>query len=844
MSAEAPVRRLFDSLARGVTARPVAVLVGVIVVTLGLGYLNGQMVTDDTIAIDNELSQALETIGDEFGEGQSVLQVVVRTDDGSDVRSADGLRTSLAIQDAIRGSDVADTLIADGQQPPIASYLGGAEQAVEQAGLDPAQLTDEQVRGLQADALEQLPPQVAALFDGLLGQGDPPSTALLLVFQATGDLDEGATLARQQELAAVVDGVEVPDGLTVEPFSFGLLLGGSDVGPEVGRLFGTALLIILVVLGLVFWLRPESGQRWRIGRRTAADVGLTLAVIVMAVVWLQGIGVLLGPDYLGLIGYFSPQTQIVPILIVGLGVDFAIHLLARYRSEAAASGDPTAAFGAAYRTVGLTLLLCTAATAIGFLTNLANPVDFLATLGVLAAAGIVAAFLLTMTFLPAARFLLDRRAARRGRLPVAALGSQRDSTLPQVVGRTAWLAERAPVPTLMVAAVLVGVGAFGFTQLDSEFELTDFVPQDDPGLATFEVIQAEFNGGFEETTDVLLSGDVASPDAHDAQVETLGRIGELDDVETLGGQPDATSVVSLLGQAFGDEALAGQLAQAGVRDDLTVAPETDVAALYRLLLDEVPGADEVLAETDGGWLARVQLRTSAGQENAGPLAGDLQDAFAPVSVAGVEVIPTSPQIVQARIGAEIEDSQLLSLLIALGAAMLLLVVHYTFASRRPLVGVLTVLPVGLVLASTFGTMALTGIPLNPVTATLAALSIGIGVPFTIHVTSRFLEERERGLLVGTDGHGAASPIRRTLTQTGGALAGSALTTAIGFGVLITSTLTPFEQLGYVIVYAIAYSLVAALLVLPSLLTLWDANDRRRSGAPPRVDERDAVMVAD
>jgi predicted RND superfamily exporter protein len=64
----------------------------------------------------------------------------------------------------------------------------------------------------------------------------------------------------------------------------------------------------------------------RIGRRTAADVGLTLTVIVLAVVWMQGLGVLLGPDYLGLIGYFSPQTQIVPILIVGLGVDFAIHL--------------------------------------------------------------------------------------------------------------------------------------------------------------------------------------------------------------------------------------------------------------------------------------------------------------------------------------------------------------------------------------------------------------------------------------------------------------------------------------------------------------------------------------
>jgi uncharacterized protein len=819
------VRRLFDSLARGVTARPVAVLVGVVVVTLGLGYLNGQMVTDDTIAIDNELSRALETIGDEFGEGQSVLQVVVRTDDGSDVRSADGLRTSLAIQAAIRGSDVVDTLIADGQQPPIASYLGGAEHAVEQAGLDPAELTDEQVRGLQADALEQLPPQVAALFDGLLGQGDPPSTALLLVFQATGDLDEGATLARQQELATVIDGVEVPDGLTVEPFSFGLLLGGSDVGPEVGRLFGTALLIILVVLGLVFWLRPESGQRWPIGRRTAADVGLTLAVIVMAVVWLQGIGVLLGPDYLGLIGYFSPQTQIVPILIVGLGVDFAIHLLARYRSEAAASGDPTAAFGAAYRTVGLTLLLCTAATAIGFLTNLANPVDFLATLGVLAAAGIVAAFVLTLTFLPAVRFLLDRRAARRGRLPVVALGSQRESTLPQVAGRTAWLAERAPVPTLLVALLLVVVGGYGFTQLDSEFQLTDFVPQDDPRLATFEVIQAEFNGGFEESTDVLLRGDVATAEAHDAQVAAMARVGDLDDVETLGEQPDASSVVSVLGQAFGDEALAAELAQAGVQEDLTVADDADVAGLYRLLLDEVPGADEVLAETDAGWLARVELRTSAGQDGAGPLAEELREVFAPVEDAGVEVVPTSQQIVQARIGEDIEDSQLLSLLIALGAAMLLLTVHFTLASRQPLLGVLTVLPVGLVLALTFGTMALTGIPLNPVTATLAALSIGIGVPFTIHVTSRFLEERQ----VPYDGQTA---MRRTMASTGGALVGSALTTAIGFGVLVTSTLVPFEQLGYVIVYAIAYSVVAAILVLPSMLALWDrwdrARDRRRA----------------
>jgi uncharacterized protein len=814
------VRTIFDALARAVSRRPGVILVVVLLVSGMLGFFNGQAVSDDGVAVENELTVAQDRLAEEFGDRQSVLQVVVERSDGGDVRSADALATTLAIQQAITTAEVAATLIDEGQQPPVASFLGGAELAVTMGGLDPATLDDEQVRALQEQALAELPPQVAALFGGLLGDGDPPTAGLVLVFQDTEGLDDEAALAQQRDLAAVVAAVDTPATISVAPFSFGLLLTGSDIGPEIGRLFGTALLIILVVLAFVYWLKPEAGQRRRIGRRTAADVGLTLAVIVLAVVWMQGIGVLLGPDYLGLIGYFSPQTQIVPILIVGLGVDFAIHLLARYRPELGGSGDPARALTASFRTVGITLLLCTAATAIGFLTNLASPVDFLATLGVLAAAGIVAAFVLTLTFLPAVRLLLDRRAVRLGRLSQAALRSQREATLPRLVGRTSWLAERVPVPTLVVATLLVVLGGYGFTQLDSEFELTDFVPKDAPGLATFETLTTAFGGGFEESTEVLLTGELATAEAHNAFVAAVGGIGEVEGVETLGDVPDATSIVSVLGQAFGDESLAPQLGQAGVQQDLTVTPDTDVEALYVLLLEEVPAASDVLARSDGGWLGRVELRTSAGQGGAAQLERDLQAAFAPVGDAGVTATPTSAQIVQARIGEDIEDSQIVSLLIALGAAMALLVLHYTVTERRPLIGVITVLPVGLVLALTFGTMALTGIPLNPVTATLAALSIGIGVPFTIHVTSRFLEERE----VPYDGQTA---MRRTMASTGGALVGSALTTAIGFGVLVTSTLVPFEQLGYVIVYAIAYSVVASILVLPSMLALWDRWDRSR-----------------
>ena len=827
------MRRLFDGLAGFVTRRPLVTVLVMLALTAVFGGFAGQAVTEDGVAVESEVAEALDRIDAEFGEARSVLQIVVTTEDGEDVRRADAVAYTERLEATIEGSDVADTLVADDQQPAIASYVGGAQLGAEMAGLDVDDLDDDQVRELQAEALEMLPPQVAGLFDGLVADGDPPTTGLILVFQdATGLESEEAQLDQQRDLIAVVDTVDAPDGLQAEPFSFGLLLTDGDIGPEIGRLFGTALAIILVGLGFFYWIKPDAGQRTRIGRRTAADVGLTLLVIVFAVVWMQGIGVLLGPDYAGLISYFSPQTQIVPILIVGLGVDFAIHLLARYRTEVGRGASPTVGFATAMRTVGLTLLLVTAATAIGFLTNLASPVDFLATLGVLAAAGIAAAFALTLTFLPAIRVSLDRRAQRAGVLPQTALDTQKDATLPRLIGRASWLAERAPVPTLLVALVLAGAGGYGFTQLDSEFNLTDFVPQDEPLLDTFDTLEEEFDGGFDETTEVLLTGELATPDAHDATVAAIERAGELDAVETLGDVPDGTTLVGVLGQAFGDEQLAPELAERGVQDDLTVADDTDVDELYTFLLAEVDGADEVLADTADGWVGRVSLRTTAGQTGALPLAQGLQDAFAPVTDAGVEATPTSQEIIQGNIGADIEDSQILSLLIALGAAMTLLIVHFTIAARRPMVGVLTVLPVGLVLALTFGMMSLTGIPLNPVTATLAALSIGIGVPFTIHVTSRFLEERGRPY----DGQTA---LRRTVAQTGGALAGSALTTAIGFGILTTSTLVPFEQLGYVIVYAIAFSLVAAVLVLPSLLALWDRSDRRRHGQPVSVAPSDA-----
>lgn len=768
------VLALSRAVAGLVVRRPVLVVVVMLTATVLLGGLSGQAVTVDAGAVENEAAEVLAELDDRFGGQEAVLQIMLTTE--GDVRSTAALDASIAIREEIRSSEVADTLADPHGHEPIVGFLDGVETTAEQAGLDLAALTDADVRELSERAREQAPPDLQRLLDGLLASDRQPATSgLILVFQDTTGSDDDTIVAQQRELAQVAGGAPVPAGVTVEPFSMELL-ADQDLGAEIGQLFGMALLVVLLVLAVVYWVRPEAGQRWRIGRRTAADVLLTLGVIVMAVVWMQGIGVLLGPGYLGLIGPFSPETDIVPILLVGLGVDFGIHLLARYRDEAGAGGDPALAHRRAATTVGVTLAVAAAATAIGFLTNRASPVSYLQTLGVLAAVGVAAAFVLTLTFLPAVRVTLDRRAQRLGRLPRTGLAAQPRRVLPRAAGRTAWLAERAPVPTLAAALLLTLAGGYGFTQLDSRFALTDMVPQDAPEVATFERLETAFGGGFEETTQILLVGNLTTPQARAALDESVARSIALDAVDLVQGEP------------------------------------------------------EVRPDPDAGSFGQVTLLTRAGIEGARDLASDLRAAFDPLRDLGVEVTPTSTQIAQAELTETIRDTQAQSLSIALLAAMAMLILYYWRAERRPLLGVVALAPAGIVLAWTFGMMTLTGIPLNPVTATLAALSIGIAVPFSIHVTSRFLEERQR--------HEPVTALRQTLSRTGGALVGSALTTATGFGVLIGSTLLPFQQLGYIIVYVIAFSLVVSLLVLPSLLVLWDRWDRRR----PRTGSTERELV--
>ncbi len=843
-------------LLSGLVARsPWGIIAGTLVITLVFGGFLPQQETatgNEGFSPDTPEFLAQDIIAEYFQDSsEEPVQVVVTAREGQDLLTAAGLQDYLAIRGAIESSRAAE-LFRDRPGGDIVGFydplLQGLQMQAQEQGVPfndlVAGLTDEDVKQGLLQSLSQVPPEVKGLVEGLFGGSSDLSaptatTGLMVVFLNVADLDDDDfTILQEYEVDMAADIVAatgegaVSDGAA---FSFALLFADtSEFNSEIGRLFGTAFLIIIVILLFVYWIHPKASMtRFRSLRRAMADMGLTMLVIVVSIVWMNGAGVLLGPKYLNIIGNFSEILQILPILLIGLGVDYAIHMTSRYREEIGGGAEVTESATRATKTVGVALVLATATTSVGFLTNVVNPVTALRDFGILAAVGITSAFVLMLTVVPAIRTLLDKRAERKGHLERQAFGHQSERILPRLMGSTSVLAERHAVTTLIAAGVLGVVGFIGLTNLSTTFSFTDFVPEGNELLTTFDQITDEFSGGFGEETEVIIEGDVATPAVHNALVAAWGNMSDTTSVVQFGPQAAAESPVSAIAQLVQppdqggnpetyNAEFAATATAAGLQPDLTVGPDTDVAALYDAAAVALPDVmARTIAKVDGSYLyIDVGVSTQAGEAGAGQLSEDLKEDFEPVVAAGVTAIPTNQNIISSGVVTALQDSQASSLAITILAAMALLVLTFYIEVRRPFLGVITILPVVLIVLWVFGIMAARGISFNPVTAMIANLAIGIGVPYTIHITHRYEEDRQRY-------DNPEEAIRSTTTHTGGALAGSAFTTAAGFGILMTSTLKPFQQLGEVTFWAIVFALVASVLVLPSMLVVWDRWHRRR-----------------
>jgi len=838
------------------TKRPVITIIVVLLLTGFFGFMAGQaeeLSTSFGGELDTPEIKASSKLGEYFqtSGSQSVFQIIVS---GEDVLTVDGYSAWQEINKAVLQSEIYPYLVKD-QGGAVQGFFAPVDFAKAfNPTLNVSSMSDEQFKQLYNQANGQMPPEFKAFAAALLSstydeEATTASAGLAivtidssLIVQEFGGSD-GAFIEQPRmevALSEALSQISIGD-IKVSGFSFGLLLGneGDDFLAEIGLLFGQAFLIILVVLAYIFFIRPRKGFGiLKSGRRTFSDLLLSLGAILLSIGWMQGAGTILGPGYLDIIGAPNQVSQIAPIILIGLGVDYAIHFTSRYREEIGSGNSIVGSTSSTLKSVGIALTLATLATIVGFLTNIVSPLPELKDFGILVSTGIFFAFFLVMTFVPAIRTLLDKKAESKGNISTEAFSSSGESVLNKIAASSGIIPKKLKLVALALLIGISGYGYFSFTNLETIFEFTDFLPEDDPVVQTLDLLTEEFGGGFGETTSVLIEGDnLATPDVHNALIDSINNLSDKENIVVYAGNVAAESVIGTVGQllapqgaapgappAMPDMEVLGTLGSFGVDfmsgsqgiDALRVKESGDVQGLYEYLVSSDPEAflaNLYFNEENLVTAQQVRITTSAGSLGAAQLRDDIYDAFTPLSSLGVDIAATNDAIVTQSVSDLISESQFQSLIFAILASMTFLILYYLIDIRKPFLGVITILPVVAIVMGTYLGMYFLEIPLNPVTSTLSGLAIGIGVPFVIHVTNRFRET----LLTSSN---PVEAVKTTLKTTGGSLFGSAFTTMAGFGILMTSSLKPFQQMGQVVVVALGFALVASILILPTLLVFW------------------------
>ena len=142
--------------------------------------------------------------------------------------------------------------------------------------------------------------------------------------------------------------------------------------------------------------------------------------------------------------------------------------------------------------------------------------------------------------------------------------------------------------------------------------------------------------------------------------------------------------------------------------------------------------------------------------------------------------------------------------------------------RNPLLGAIAIVPIGITIVWILGTMYYLGYILDTMTVTVTSITIGIGIDYAIHATERFR-------LIADKTGDINKALKATISHTGGALLIAALTTSIGFGVLVLAPIPPQQRFGIIIAITIVYSFLISVLVLPLFLGQWAKWRKKRKG---------------
>ena len=555
--------------------------------------------------------------------------------------------------------------------------------------------------------------------------------------------------------------------------------GIADLGTLIPIMFGVILLLTLLIL------------------RSAVATFATLGVIMLST--------MVGMGWAGFMGIkLTPISASAPTIILTLAIADSIHVLIALRSAMRAGMTKSEAIIDAVRLNFLPIGVTSLTTIVGFLAlNFSDSPPFWH-LGNITAVGIAAAWLFSITLLPALISILPYKAKQTA-------GDDRGE---RAMERVADFVISKP------RRILIGLGA-------TTLVLMAFIPSIDFNDQWTQYFDQRVE--FRRDTDQALQHLGMYPIEYSVPAQTSGGISDpvyLANLEHfadfLRDQPEVVHVYS-----FSD--IMKRLNKNLHGDDQNyykTPSDRDEAAQYLLLYElSLPyGLD--LNDRINIDKSATRITATLGDVDSIQTKRLLEatDIWMEENLPGwMQAKPTSAQVMFTYIAERNVSNMVTGTIVAIGAIAIILMV----ALQSFQLGLLSLVPNGLPILATFGAWALIVGEVGFSVATVASISLGVIVDDTVHLLSKYVRaRRERS---GT----AADAIRYAFKSVGVAIIVNTVILAAGFLVLLTSSFKVNADMGLLTALAIVFALILDFLFLPALLLLIDRvqTNKETSGVP-------------
>ena len=657
------------------------------------------------------------------------------------------------------------------------------------------------------------------------GDAAPISSSTLWVIMVDPNLEDTERQIRQDQIRTQLDQISSNTSLDYHSTSLDLVshdINKSTLG-ELVMLITGAVLVVVLLLSIAF--------------RSVRGVAFPLVGLSAALVWTYG-----GMAMAGI--QFSILEVAVAPVVLGLGIDYSIHLQRRYNTFRAEGESASVAWLKGFDTLKVALGLAVITTMAAFLANIVSPLPPLRNFGFALAFGVFCAFASSTLLVGALHVVMERDSAayakhiewmRFGKFGNYMVGFQKMNQT-KVIG--------------VVALLTIGSVIMAAAKLETEFDLTDFLDDDMDVMEGRGALYESYDAAGWKPIYILIepsAGSDSIPDdtlfltAHqllDNWLESTN--GVVAPTSTAGNiHPVYDGPYPILYDAVEGDSDFGLLYNMVIDGKLVTTQEFsegDISsALYSLSLNDSI-ADPLTGET---WSDRVsksisfndekqiqfirmevliEVKTSSDSSAVLAAFRSTVDDFASSGCPTNCLIDAKVHVAGDSVSLEavldgLTESQVQSTLISLAVCFTVLLA----LTRRIGPALIIVLPVGIAATWVVGAMALLNLNWNVMTVMVTALTIGLGIDYSIHVWRRFeaMKTKETDIW---------SAMREMYASTGVALVLSAGTTVCGFSVLLMSQMPVVQEFGLVTAITVFFSLILALVLLPVFLIL-DAQSK-------------------